>query len=187
MAVVINGSGPVTGVTTLASPTSINGLTLPTDSLQPGLVLLNKTDFSGAATVSVNNCFTSTYENYMIVWKGTPSASLVGLFIRLRSAGADITNSVYSYTSARLYVDNAIDPYSFGASTVRIGNGGIASWPTFHQVNVYSPNIAAPTGFTADGANRESANAAVRWWAAGFHDSSTAYDGFTMYPASGPT
>ena len=107
MAVTISGSGPVSGVTTLsmggaltgatsvASPSTINGLTLPTDSLQPGMVLLTSPAFSASATVSINNCFSSTYTNYLIVTVVSSSADGANMYWRFRSSGSDISTGSY--------------------------------------------------------------------------------------------
>ena len=42
----------------------------------PGLVYVAGTAFSAASSVSVNNCFTSTYDNYRIMMRITNSAAV---------------------------------------------------------------------------------------------------------------
>ena len=61
-----------------------------------GLVLLNTTSFSGVTSVSLPaDTFTSTYENYRIIYKFTPVNSDV-VFARLRAAGVDATAAQYN-------------------------------------------------------------------------------------------
>ena len=150
-----------------------------------GMDLVNKTDFSAVSSVSLNNVFSSAYANYTIIWNATPSASLAYLYFRLRAGGSDNTSSVYSYTSARLFSNNAIDPYGFAQNTSYIGNGGITGYPTALQMTIQGPYLSQPTALTVDGTNRETSTAAVRWWTGTFHDTASAFDGFTIYPGSG--
>ena len=52
MAVTISGSGPITGLTTIASPTTINGLTIPTTSFGKLLQVVRATDATNRTTTS---------------------------------------------------------------------------------------------------------------------------------------
>ena len=69
-----------------------------------GMVLLNTTSFSGVASQSINDVFSSTYNSYKIIIKATSASSLVALSMRLRVGGAD--NSSSNYTSQRLVMDS---------------------------------------------------------------------------------
>ena len=57
-----------------------------------GLVHINTTTFSAVSSVSVNNCFTSAYENYLILGNviGTAGTSIAA---RLRASGTDATTN----------------------------------------------------------------------------------------------
>ncbi len=50
--------------------------------------------FSGASSVSLNGVFSSTYDNYRILFNHSVSAA-AGIRMRLRVSGADDTNNVY--------------------------------------------------------------------------------------------
>jgi hypothetical protein len=54
MAVTINGSGPITGLTTIASPTTINGVTLPTTGFGKILQIVRATDETRRTTTSLS-------------------------------------------------------------------------------------------------------------------------------------
>jgi hypothetical protein len=54
MAVTISGSGPITGLTTIASPTTINGLTIPTTGFGKILQIVRATDVSSRSTSSTS-------------------------------------------------------------------------------------------------------------------------------------
>ena len=72
-----------------------------TNSLSSGLVLLNTTTFSGVASQSVNNVFTSTFRNYRIFINAKHTAD-ADITVRLRAAGTDLTSN--SYYRGRYYV-----------------------------------------------------------------------------------
>ena len=161
MAVTINGTGPVTGVTTLASPTTINGLTLPTDSLQPGMVLITPTSvagtgvtlsggavsFSASSTVSVNGCFTSTYDNYRVVWSLDPSDN-ASTNMRLRASGADITTSNYNWSEGRTtYAGSASGSGTASTSAWRFTTTDGSTLLSFGSFDMWKPFTSTSKAF----------------------------------------
>jgi len=109
MPISIAGSGAVTGASTL------NGLTVPTDAIAPGLVHINTTTFNAVSSVSVNGVFSSTYNSYYILLTRTAGSSTT---MRMRSAGTD--NSASSYE---------LRGYYYGASQ---GNENITTATSFN-------------------------------------------------------
>jgi len=196
MAVTINGSGPVTGLTTIASPTTINGLTLPTDSLQPGMVLITPTSvagtgvtvsggavsFSASSTVSVNGCFTATYANYVVQFFGLCSSANSNLSVRLRVAGTD--NTAVNYDNQYLDANNTTIS---GARDV-----GASSWAALAEITTTdglstvtfaNPFAAAQSVATSYGGGPLNNGS----WRSSFnrHTSSTSFDGFSFFPGGG--
>ena len=94
MAVTINGTGPITGLTTIASPTTINGLTIPTTSFGKILQVVN-------ATYSTYTTSTSTtYADTGLTATITPSSAtsnvlvivtVAGVFRNIGNAGTGVT------------------------------------------------------------------------------------------------
>jgi hypothetical protein len=88
-------------VSALQGPTGATGVTGATGSTgptgpNPGLTLINTTSFSGVTSVSLPaDTFTSTYENYRIIYKFTPVNS-DAVFARLRASGSDATAAQYN-------------------------------------------------------------------------------------------
>jgi hypothetical protein len=80
--------------------------------------------FSGASTVSLNDVFSSTYDNYKIIVNISNSTGSSSLSMRMRVSGADNTNN--EYTRTKFYVDqtNAYgsDSGSAGTSSFLIGD-----------------------------------------------------------------
>ena len=54
MPVTISGSGPITGLTSIASPTTLNGLTIPTTGFGKVLQVVRATDTTQRSTTSVS-------------------------------------------------------------------------------------------------------------------------------------
>lgn len=94
----LNGSG--SGYVELAAPAvaGTTSLVLPTDSIQPGLVLLNggNTTFSGQTSLIFSNILTSTYDDYLVRFSGTMSGAGRPV-MRLRSGTIDATTGYDGY------------------------------------------------------------------------------------------
>ena len=145
-----------------------------------GLVLVASQSFSTASSVSVNNCFSATYDNYRVVLRSIGTTD-VSVSLRLRVSGTD--NSGASYTTRRVIFDGTVTGTSQAATTSALvmiagNNGGQSS------IDITSPFIATPTFFslvsTARGASDFNVNTL-----GGYHDQSVSYDGITLFPASG--
>ena len=61
--------------------------------LEPGLVLLNTTDFTGVPSQSINDVFSATYNNYLIVIDDLirNTGGALDIYLRLRVSGTDST------------------------------------------------------------------------------------------------
>jgi hypothetical protein len=80
-----------------------------------GLTLIANVSATAAASIIVDNVFTSTYTNYKVVFTGT-SSTPGSLFGVLRAAGADIGGSGY-------FNGGVTVQFSTGGVTGRAGNG----------------------------------------------------------------
>jgi hypothetical protein len=149
-----------------------------------GLTLINTTSFSAVASQSINNVFTSTYENYKIIvnWTGSVDSRFI---MRMRASGTD--------NSASNYFNNDISMLSNG-STVSGGNEGSisagwigyngASVETSHtEINIFSPqNSTRTTGWTAQSIRWGGAVSSYRILGCSL-SVTTSYDGFTLLSA----
>ena len=117
-------------------------------SLEPGLVLLNTTDFTTQSSVVVDNVFSATYDNYLIliddVIKNTSSGDLA-LCFRLRVSATDSTTN-YSwgqnyalYASATTGASNLNNGSYFLALAANATNKGAT------QLAIQNPFLAKPT------------------------------------------
>ncbi len=61
----------------------------------PGLTLVASNTFSAVSTLSINDCFSATYNNYQILISASTSTDIT-VRARLRVAGSDLSTSTYS-------------------------------------------------------------------------------------------
>lgn len=187
MPILINGTGPLTGVTSIntsVSDTELGYLDGVTSAIQTqintagGLVKITDNTFSAASAVNVNNCFSSTYTNYMILIDLTTSASAGTISLRLRASGTDAATN-YNY----------FGPYG-GSSSGNINNSAQTEWFVAGSYNsatvcaicdVFQPNVAAQT--RAGISMFDSRNIVGLY--GGIHTTSSAYDGFSLIIGSG--
>jgi hypothetical protein len=111
-----------------------------------GMTQLANVSFTSVADVSIDNVFSSTYQNYVIKLVIT-TASAGTLALRLRDGSGDSTGTAYSYGAMQIVTNvwAALDN-SAGANSFNVGyNSG--SVPVGSTVNLYNPNVAARTGY----------------------------------------
>ncbi len=148
-----------------------------------GLVLLNTTSFSGVASQSINDVFSATYDNYLIliddVIKNT-SAGDLALYFRLRVSATD---STANYTWGQNYALYA--SATTGASN--LNNGGYflalaanATNKSATQLAIQNPFLAKPTTMQSLATMHDAGS-----YIAGHHSASTSYTGFSLVAASG--
>jgi hypothetical protein len=139
--------------------------------------------FSGASTVSLNGCFSSTYDNYKITILYTMSVDST-LQMRMRAAGAD--NSAGTYGGfCKAYSLGGGGESNLWAQTgtqtsVRIGDGSGGKCRT--NFEAMAPFLAEATflsGFQYDAGNTDIG------YFTGSHNTATSFDGLTIFPASG--
>jgi hypothetical protein len=145
-----------------------------------GLVLLNTTTLSSSSGVTISNVFTATYDNYLIQvsnFAGTTGDT----FLRLTSSGTAATGSDYKYSgNYSLYTSGAyVGDASNGATAFKLNY--LSSSPvSSSNITLMNPAKATNTSFL-----KNSHNFDAFLQHSGVHVLSTAYDGFTIYPASG--
>jgi hypothetical protein len=139
----------------------------------------NLITYTGVSSISVNGCFSATYTNYLFINTGTMSVA-TNYYMRLRVAGSDASTGAYFYAQAGYNSGNTTSNNS-GASQTSIDLYGNPT--VLHTIVMSNPFVATPTRAV----NQFAAFSASLSAGAGgfFHNVSTSYDGFTMFPASG--
>lgn len=108
-----------------------------------GLWLVNKTTFSAASTVSVDNLFSSNYENYRLLIQFSRSTT-INPNMQLRASGSATASN---YQIQGIFGDNTTisGSRSSGAANWDIF-GGNGAGNVFQVIDLYGPNLAANTG-----------------------------------------
>jgi len=160
---------------------------MPVESLRqfsqidPGLVYVTKADFSAVASVSVNGCFTSAYENYRLIVSYVGTADH-GLFTRLRASSSDRTGAAYN--CQRFIGDGAVvaSTASDGQTALTyIGLGYDAL--NANIIDVFKPAVASSaTSFVS---SWFCSNYNAIGGSGGIYTTADANDGITLYPHLG--
>jgi hypothetical protein len=151
------------------------------------LTLISSTTFSASSSHSVNDVFSSTYDNYLIIPNIDSISTGSYIRMRLRVAGSDNTSSNYYYS---LFANHSSD----GALSTDISNGTTTSWAIMYQEStgfetgsqlfLFNPFLTKRTsGSNLLNAIRSSDTTNGK---TGLGTSvNTSYTGFTIFPASG--
>ena len=170
----------------LAAPAPGLSLVTPTSVAGSGVTLSGgQVTFTAATTMSVNGCFTATYDNYQFVMTQSASSATNSIYMRLRVAGVDNSSSQYAYGfwdvsgsgSSGAVASNATT--QFGLSLSSATNVQTSIFAT-----VTSPFIAQRTNVHQLSYGYDSANYVGRSGVGGV-TVTTSYDGFTLFPSAG--
>lgn len=152
-----------------------------------GLVLLNTTTFSAVTSQSINDVFSTTYDNYQIKINYTNSA-IGSLRMRLRVSSTDASGSDYT--------TNGIVPYNISGSSTSTLNIAEYSQTSFYASDfggtfpdTVSAIIEVDEPFKTDKTiiftRNLRTNQTFNGINAGFHNLATSYTGFTLIPSAG--
>jgi hypothetical protein len=141
-----------------------------------------KVSFSAATSLSLNGVFSSTYDNYMVVVRNNGSG-LLTIRGRLRASGTDNTTAS-SYVTQYLFANGAsVTALRYSPDTFMALFVASATQRDGHVGYFFGPYLAQPTAVRSVTSYGE--DGARMFDTASTHNQSTAYDGFTMYVASG--
>jgi len=82
-----------------------------------GLTFIAGATFTSSSAVNVNNCFSATYKNYLILGSITACSTQVNVSIRMRVSGTDNTTSDYDRSSISNFSANLTGGNSLNASS----------------------------------------------------------------------
>jgi len=144
-----------------------------------GLVYVASTSFNGVG-FSVNNCFTSTYDNYRVEINGYANSN-ADCNWRFRSGGTDLSTAVYQYASQGSFGGGRNDAGATGQTSIgftpSMGNGRYSG----AGIEVYGPNTTYSWKTTNTNCSfaHDAVGVIVRN-VAGACNSSTQFDGFSI-------
>jgi hypothetical protein len=146
-----------------------------------GLTYITQATPSAVQSVSINDCFSSAYANYLLVIDTTATVGAGYLMARLRLSGADATTN---YSSQRIGAQNSstfANADVTGTEEFLIGSidsgfpGSLGD-----TVNIFSPALARVSVATSLSGTKNSSGPllTVAW---SHHTTATAYDGITIF------
>jgi len=133
-------------------------------------------------SLSVNGCFSATYLNYLVVHNSSNSADST-LTAKLRASGSD-TSTQYYYNVGSYYSNAATIDYLQGnnQTTCVLADSGAAERGM--TMNIFNPFAAKITLINSQLGQMVSTRQQPNF-AYGTQNSTTSFDGFTLFPSSG--
>jgi len=152
-----------------------------------GLVLISTTTIGSAvSSVSVDNCFSSTFDQYKIMIAFQSASTAQSLQMRLRVSNTDNSSSNYRWGS--------VERPSLNTTTGAFNGNTATSWAltTYGQetgiaeVTLNYPFAAfVPSMVVISGTSDNASNRSFTYLSGGSMTVSTSYTGFTIIPQSG--
>lgn len=198
---IVDAKGDLISATAADTPARLavgtNGQVLTADSAEStglkwatpsggALILTGSADFTTSSAVNINNCFSATYLNYLVLINITAvSATDSDLSVRLRVGGADNTSANY--------FDNTFQNNGSSAGGNRVnsatswGFGNMASSKATQlaaQATFYDPFSSITTKVLSH-SNRWNSSDNNQFIMANEHRVSSSFDGVSFIPSSG--
>ena len=152
-----------------------------------GLVYVGGGSVTSGPSVSINNCFTATYDNYRILlYNFQPATAGQSLNLRMRAGGVDASGADYNFALSGIYVDGS-------QSATYLAGGTAGQTGMYNSATTLALCSATIDIFNPAKAERTFMNAAASLYNSIFghrggiieHNLATAYDGITFLPSSG--
>ncbi len=176
----------------VADSTASTGLKWATPAASAsGLTLITSQTLSAVNSVSIDNCFTTTYDNYLVMASVVISSG-ANVQVRMRAGGSTNTTSDYDFFNERVRYDNTIAIADTGlaqSSWNYMGSiGSAAGYYSTIALNFFAPKLARNTtlrGIVNDISTSSSVFA--QYNSVGNFRSATAFDGFYLAMTGAPT
>jgi hypothetical protein len=168
----------------LTSTPGIN-LVVPTSVSTGTISSTGAVTFTGAGTISVSGAFSSTYNNYRIVFQPTANTTQCNIQFRLRTGSTDAASSYYFGLQGINYSGTSVNELGNNVNQIRMGEFN-ATFPRaqVYVIDLFEPFLVCDTKFKIDASNIDSGNAVGSKTGLGLHLGATSFDGFSLIPSS---
>jgi hypothetical protein len=144
--------------------------------------------FSGCSSVSLNGCFSSSYENYKVLLRVTSISADQSIYVKMRASGTD-NSTAYYYSGYGVSGTSTV--YTNGASAQTTGhfigntdgltNSSYYGW----DMHFFDPFAAKPTPLIAHYIGTTTAGLIYGMTTTAWHDVSTSYDSISIIANTG--
>lgn len=143
-----------------------------------GMVFIKAQSFSASSSVNVNDCFSTTYKNYLVLVNNTAISGNFDLNMRLRVSGSDNTTTNYNCHGAYFQAGSSANT-SLGATGDDKWGVGNSINESFYAIWVHAPYASEITGF-------ESINGGLGRYKimGGGFNATTSFTGFSLLTSS---
>jgi hypothetical protein len=158
-------------------------------STSPALTLITTASFTTSAAVNVNDCFSATYDNYLVALNISSTASFGTdyLGMRLRASGTDNSSANYSFNGP-LIISNTSSSQNLNRSNgllnaFNLNYGAILGLRG--TLGFFAPFLSARTIVDTSTTSLLTGNDSNLCKCQGAMSVSTSYDGFSIIPVNG--
>jgi hypothetical protein len=168
----------------IATATAEPGMKLivPSSAVNGTVSATGAVSFTAASSVSLNDVFSSTYDNYKIIVSNLTASTGVEVYMRLRASGTDNSSSIYyqqqQYNSSTTLstVRQTSSRWSIGAAEATNAN--------FSTLELFSPQTTTKTKGLVTWVQGTITTPETLFQTM-THDSATQFDGITIISSSG--
>jgi hypothetical protein len=147
-----------------------------------GLTQVASQSFSAVSSLSLNNVFSSTYDNYRILLDVTSMSTSASVRWRFRASGADNTTSFYQWAHAYFLTGNAFFSGRASAQAQSIVVDTIGQDSQFFVIDCNAPNLARMSRCAMTSSHGAGD---VNWFGAFGFSQTNQFDGFSVFPSTG--
>jgi hypothetical protein len=145
-----------------------------------GLWKITQNSFTAASTVNVDDCFTSDFVNYRLLFRFVSTSGTTTLGFRLRAGG---TNAITNYDRSILTInDTTVTGVRLSAQTSWVIESADTGRNTFCAMDIAAPQIATNTSYVSLNVRETTIQSNFR---TGMHSDATSYDGFGLIITGG--
>jgi hypothetical protein len=160
-----------------------NAIDTSAEDFGGGLIHINTTSFSAVASQSINDVFSATYDNYLILGTLVGSGGAVDVNLRLRVSGTDASGSNYNSQIFLASGATLTGSQSLSATSINVAAATSSDYGQF-KTNIFFPFAAQPTLLETVRGFASASNIPNMKSVLGGHNVSTSYTGFTIIPTS---
>lgn len=150
-----------------------------------GITLLSSVSFTAVTSVTVDNVFTSNYENYLIKFTSNQNTATGSHQMRLRAAGVDNTSGFYGGGVQNYQNSNTLYSYRMnGAAEYTVGGNTLSVGVAAFELNLYAPqrNVLTRTGHKGVG---DDASGTFSHYLDTWYNGTTQFDGIKILTTGG--